>query len=208
MNKEDSVTNLNRKLAAWVAVRTLDRTGRRVLTALGLAVVAATCAITAGAKDGGNFLEIRAKDECDPVTFGATRCFGPETGGVTLQEFTDAIPNGGHEEWKFRPGVGGTRVNRGGMAQVRSHGGVRHTFTRVAEFGGGFVPGLNAAVGNAPTVAECQAAQTQPDSDTSVNVTQGSVKQFIVGQGGLFPRGANRYQCCIHPWMRATITVR
>lgn len=176
----------------------------RLLTALAVAAVMGTFAATVGAKD---FLKIRARDECDPATFGP-RCFGSNTGEVTLQEFSDALPNGGHEDWKFNPGISGNHVDAGGMIQVRSEGGVGHTFTRVAEFGGGRVTALNVAVGNAPTVPECVPPSTPGANSVSIPVLQDSVQNFAAGTSPLFPPGSHRYQCCIHPWMRTTITVR
>src|SRR5262245_59917530 len=175
---------------------------RRIVAALGVAAIAAALAITAGAK---GFLDVRARDQCDPVTFG-TGCSGSNTGRVTLQEFIDAIPNGGHDAWKFNPGISGNHVDRGGRVQVRSDRGRRHTFTRVAQFGGGIVAPLNAAVGNAPTAPECNTAQTE--ANANLLVVQDSVQQFVAGSSPLFPRGTSRYQCCFHPWMRTTITVR
>ena len=181
---------------------TRRQAARRTVVVLGFAAIATTLAITAGAK---GFLDVRARDQCDPVTFG-TGCSGSNTGDVTLQEFNDAIPNGGHEAWKFNPGISGNHVDRGGMVQVRSDGGRRHTFTRVAQFGGGIVPALNVAVGNAPAVPECTTAQTE--ANANILVVQDSVQQFAAGSSPLFPRGTSRYQCCFHPWMRTTITVR
>lgn len=175
---------------------------RRVVVALGFAAIAAALAVTAGAK---GFLDVRARDQCDPVTFGAG-CTGSNTGHVTLQEFLAAVPNGGHEDWKFNPGISGNHVDHGGMVQVRSDGGLRHTFTRVAQFGGGLNAALNAAVGNAPTAPECTTAQIE--ANANILVTQDSVQQFAAGSSPLFPRGTSRYQCCFHPWMRTTITVR
>jgi hypothetical protein len=178
---------------------------RRWLALGGLLVLAAALAVTVAAKDGGRFLDVRARDHCDPLTFGAICFLSPEP-EVTLAEFNAAIPLGGHEDWKFNPGRSGSEVNSGGTVQVRSDGGIRHTFTRVAAFGGGIVPRLNEAVGNAPVRPECQTEQTEANGN--VLVVQGSVQQFRAGSSPLLPRGTNRYQCCIHPWMRTTITVR
>jgi hypothetical protein len=196
-------TTLARTRTIWAATGA----AHHLVAAAGVAIVATMFAMTVGASDSGNFLDVRAKDECDPATFAAL-CFGPHTGNVTLQEFLDALPNGGHEEWKFNPGIKSNTVNRGGIVQLESRAGERHTFTRVEQFGGGFVPPLNVAVGDAPTTPECAAAATAPDSATSVNVTQASIKRFAAGNSALLPRGTSRYQCCIHPWMRTTITVR
>jgi hypothetical protein len=66
-----------------------------------------------------------------------------------------------------------------------------HTFTEVASFGGGRVPPLNVGLAPAP---ECAAA---------VNVPPGHRIEIE----GLEP-GNHRFQCCIHPWMRALVKVQ
>ena len=117
---------------------------RPVVGALSLAAALGTFAGAAHAKD---FLDIRARDQCDPVTFNAGRanplCSPSHAGSVTLQEFLDALPNGGHDAWKFNPGPSGAHIDRGGTVQVRSDAGETHTFTKVVAFGGGAVPALN-----------------------------------------------------------------
>jgi hypothetical protein len=72
-----------------------------------------------------------------------------------------------------------------------------HTFTEVEAFGGGFVPELNALSGNPVPAPECLALD--PDD--------------FVPPGGTYSDeveepGTERYQCCIHPWMRATVSAR
>jgi len=176
-----------------------------VVGALSLAAALGTFAGAAHAKD---FLDIRARDQCDPVTFNAGRanplCSPSHAGSVTLQEFLDALPNGGHDAWKFNPGPSGAHIDRGGTVQVRSDAGETHTFTKVVAFGGGAVPALNVAVGNAPPRIECLAPRPNL---TSINVAANTAQLFQAG-GTLFPPGINLYQCCIHPWMRTIITVR
>ena len=76
--------------------------------------------------------------------------------------------------------------------RVRNQGGRGHTFTEVAQFGGGFVPILNVGMTPAP---ECDPAAT-------VLVEPGATQHI----DGLEP-GLHRFQCCIHPWMRTTVRV-
>jgi hypothetical protein len=85
-------------------------------------------------------------------------------------------------------------------------GGETHTFTEVKRFGGGVVDFLNASSGNptpAPVCAQMVdgALVPQPPSD----------ENFFVSAGGsatvhLDHEVVERYQCCIHPWMRLTIS--
>jgi len=74
-------------------------------------------------------------------------------------------------------------------------GGEAHTFTRVANFGGGFVDLLNGLSQSGPEVQECKTENT------------------IVPPGGtdsetLDQVGELKFQCCIHPWMRTTVLVK
>ena len=75
-------------------------------------------------------------------------------------------------------------------------GGETHTFTEVDEFGGGMVPELNRSAGTTTPAPECL---TLLSSD------------FIASGRTVFhlfeEEGDEKYQCCIHPWMRTTVHV-
>jgi hypothetical protein len=71
-----------------------------------------------------------------------------------------------------------------------------HTFTEVDEFGG-IVLLLTELSGNPVPAPECLALE---DGD-------------FIPPGGMSPPdveepGVHHYQCCIHPWLRAEVTVR
>jgi len=176
--------------------------------------VAAALGSSAGTVTAKDFLDIRARDQCDAATFNAGRatplCNAARGGSVTLAEFQAAVPNGGHGAWKFNPGPSGGHLDFGGVVQVTSDAGETHTLTRVNAFGGGFVPPLNVAVGNAPTTPECaeMAAGGLHATANGIIVTSPSAQVFSAGNSTQFPRGIHLYQCCIHPWMRTIITVR
>src|SRR5205823_2728719 len=97
--------------------------------------------------------------------------------------------------WRFDPTSLG--VTLGQTIAATNYGGEKHTFTLVAQFGGGSVPSLNTASGNPVEAPECK---TLADSD-------------IIAPGGTFTTpaqnvvGTRYYQCCIHPWMRSTVNV-
>ena len=74
-------------------------------------------------------------------------------------------------------------------AADREQGGEEHTFTEVAEFGGGVVPPLNSGV---PTRPECLALAPTDFIASGAQTTH----TFEAGETA-------KYQCCIHPWMRA-----
>jgi hypothetical protein len=93
-------------------------------------------------------------------------------------------------------------VNVGDTLQASNRGGERHTFTRVAAFGGGVVPILNQLSGNPVMAPECGAAVP------STLITQGTSTATQMAGSAALPVGQNLFQCCIHPWMRTAITVK
>src|ERR1041384_247170 len=85
-------------------------------------------------------------DECEPTSFNTA--FGPgvclnvvSLGGVPLPDFLGALPTG-HPAWLFYPTSPVTRKKKESL-HVVNQGGEIHTFTEVADFGGGFLPVLN-----------------------------------------------------------------
>ena len=101
--------------------------------------------------------QVVALDECDPTTFNAA--LGPDfCRNVTLGAFTTlsdlfakaaaGTPDPG---WDFEPDT--VKIREGGTVSVVDQGGEPHTFTEVKDFGGGFIPGLNAP--GETTVPEC-----------------------------------------------------
>jgi plastocyanin len=140
-------------------------------------------------------------DVCDPTTFNAM--FGPDTcvrtgPGVPLNTFVKElkllhfVPG-----WLFAPQV--VVASTTDPIQVKNIGGEVHTFTEVAKFGGGVVPLLNDLGGFGPTVPECAAP---PNEDNHI-LTPGASFTFAEDKVG-----THLYQCCIHPWMHETLTVR
>jgi plastocyanin len=97
----------------------------------------------------------------------------------------------GHPSWRNEPSYISAR--EGQNVRVSNRGGRVHTFTEVEDFGGGFVPLLNGAMATAPECAN-PATLTFVPYGGSTTVT------------GL-ESGLHKFQCCIHPWMRATIRI-
>jgi hypothetical protein len=169
-----------------------------------------------GGDDTPDKLTISIRDFCDPTTFNAA--VGPDTcvrGDVSVngaEKFPGFLAEVGQEKsagaWRFNPvqvkteeGVNLTLVNRGGET---------HTFTRVAEFGGGFVAQLNAPSGNPIPRPEC--ARVLPNGDL---VPQPPSANSIFLEHGVTEPGPRivgeekaKFQCCVHPWMRITINSR
>jgi hypothetical protein len=133
-------------------------------------------------------------DACDPQTFnqalGAGTC--TRSGGVTFQNFLDQLRT--HHSigaWHFAPGVLTMKVGQTLVAINR--GGEAHTFTEVEEFGGGKVQDLNNLIGLTEVAPECLQSQDIAPGARSTDVEDES--------------GVEKYQCCIHPWMRAEIRI-
>jgi len=98
------------------------------------------------------------------------------------------------------------KVEEGATLNLQSLAGETHTFTRVKRFGGGFVAFLNTASGTptpAPECAQIVNGNLVPQAPSADNI-------FIPAGGSASTTLKNgevaRFQCCIHPWMRLTIT--
>ena len=142
---------------------------------------------------------IEILDACDPTSFnaaiGAGTCSRP--GGMSFDQFIAQLTKRGSVgAWRFAP-ANNVEGRAGQVLLAINRGGETHTFTEVEEFGGGIVPLLNQLSGNTTVAPECLALEPDDfippggsDSDDEVEV------------------GTEKYQCCIHPWMRVTVTGR
>ena len=172
--------------------------------------LAGCCLLFAGMMgDGGrhaNPAQVVALDECDPATFNAANAVGPgfcknvalgaSTQFSTL--FTLAQAGNPDKTWDFEPDM--LTVDEGTPISAVDEGGEPHTFTEVAQVGGGFIGGLNGP--NETTVPECAGGFTRVEV-ARTRILQGS--QLLVN--GL-SKGTHNFQCCIHPWMRTTVVVK
>jgi plastocyanin len=150
-----------------------------------------------GAQGGADVRIITIKDACEPESFGAADVECLRNGGVLFDKFLSQL--GKHQimrAWHFAPSVVHAKVGQTLLAVNR--GGEEHTFTEVEEFGGGIIPPLNELSGNLEVAPECLALADddfiQPggfDADDEVEEA-----------------GVEHYQCCIHPWMRATVIAK
>ena len=149
-----------------------------------------------------NVRTVNMQDACDDVSFNAAFgdgiCIDGLGGGVTVDTFLQVLENSQKMgAWHFAPGK--VNLRDGQAVQAYNSGGEQHTFTEVAEFGGGFITELNDLVGAGDTVDEC-------------DLFGGAPIEFINPGDTSDPEvespGTHKYMCCIHPWMRATVTVR
>ena len=136
-------------------------------------------------------------DACDPETFNAELGAGTCTrsGGVTFAMFLEQLGrHGSIGSWHFAPNPVTMRV--GERLVATNQGGETHTFTEVEEFGGGIVPQLNQLTGLTNVAPECNRLMTddflKPGASSSEEEDDA---------------GVEKYQCCIHPWMRAQVRV-
>jgi len=136
-------------------------------------------------------------DACDPETFNAVLGDGAclRSGGVRFATFLEQL--GLHHSvggWRFAPSNVTMKV--GEVLLATNRGGEVHTFTEVEEFGGGVVDQLNQLAGLTDVAPECAAlaggGRIAPGASSSEEEDEA---------------GVEKYQCCIHPWMRAEVRI-
>jgi plastocyanin len=152
----------------------------------------ASSSISADKGGGGRTKTVMLLDQCDGASFTANGVPCNRNGGITFDQF-GAILSKLHEvpSWRFNPGDVNIRV--GDVLASLNTGGEAHTFTEVEEFGGGIVPQLNAAAGLTTVAPECREAQFLPPGAGTSEVADEA--------------GDEKYQCCIHPWMRTVVHI-
>lgn len=178
---------------------------RMLWSALPLAVVLTVLVARA---DAAPQRKILIKDNCDPTTFdqalGPGACVGH--GSVTFQQFIAELQRLQRApQWHFVPDHVHLTVDEPFTAT--NVGGENHTFTEVDAFGGGFVPQLNQLAGNLTPRPEC--AQTVNGHLAPAPPAQASL--LHPGQSlndSEEEPGTHLYQCCIHPWMHAVLSVQ
>jgi plastocyanin len=177
------------------------------LGALSLAIVQGACSdhqtptspLSSGATasfsaTANNDRTVSILDACDGPSFAAAQIACSRQSGVTLDQFiSELTARGTVGAWHFAPS--NINVFTGQTLDVINRGGEVHTFTQVAHFGGGIVPLLNDLSGNTVEAQECkQLAQSD-------FIPPGATHHEDIDH-----EGAELYQCCIHPWMRAVVS--
>ena len=146
--------------------------------------------------------KFRMYDDCEPTSFNAVlgdgACVG--NGHTTFDEFiAELAATQDAHKWRNQPVQ--AQLNIGRPTIVENRGGEDHTFTEVAEFGGGFVDALNGISGNPVPAPECL------NFGSIVIIHPGGVEEGPIAGSSDLPVGSHRFQCCIHPWMRTVIDV-
>ena len=142
---------------------------------------------------------VKIFDGCDPATFNAA-IGDPNTcvkkGPITFDHFVAELQRAqSAPQWRFATSE--IELAPGAALQALNEGGEVHTFTRVANFGGGILPLLNDLAGTPDVAPEC----TTLEADD------------FVASGATYTAELNgdqlqKIQCCIHPWMRATVRLK
>jgi len=162
----------------------------------------ALLSLTAGAGAVQGDKKIRMYDDCEPTTFNAVlgdgACIG--NGHTTFAEFIEELEET-QDAHKWRNQPSDMQLNVGRSTLIENRGGETHTFTPVAEFGGGFVPELNGISGNPVPAPECL------NFGLIVFIPAGGVEVGPTAGSSDLPVGSHKFQCCIHPWMRTVIDV-
>jgi len=161
---------------------------------------AITNATRVAAERGGE--RIALLDDCDPrVGAGWNTAANPngclrEEGSVSRPEFGMFLASPlsaavvGHPSWTIAPTY--LKAEPDEKVRVRNAGGRGHTFTEVANYGGGFVAALNMGLVMAPECAAAAGSVIAPGGRMDV-------KGLALGN--------HKFQCCIHPWMRNLVKV-
>ncbi len=167
-----------------------------VLAVLVVGLVGTTAAASSGGRGHHSDARILIRDDCDAAdpawdeVGGCTR----KRGNVDTAEFDEELDSPladaviGHQAWRNDPPY--LVIKQGENVRIKNVGGRPHTFTEVADFGGGVVPPLNEGLDFATECANL--AVLPPGAKTKVSD---------------LPAGNHRFLCCFHPWMRALIKV-
>jgi plastocyanin len=177
------------------------RARHALVTFAALALVALTSAAIAWA--GPDSRHVQMLDNCDGPSFNEV--IGPGTcarnGGLTFAKFVARLlENGAVESWRFSPEK--LSIDAGGTIMAVNRGGEDHTFSEVAEFGGGCIEEVNALLGLEP-VDECAGFPGPPGIGFFVSTLAAPGDSVTTPP---LAAGTHRFLCLIHPWMRATVT--
>jgi hypothetical protein len=164
------------------------------------AIALMSLTVGAGAFQGDK--KFRLLDDCEPTSFNAVlgdgACVG--NGHTTFDEFIQELAETQDaHKWRNQPNQ--AHLNIGRPTVIENRGGEVHTFTPVANFGGGFVNELNGISGNPVPAPECL------NFGAIVFIPPGATEEGPTAGSSGMPVGITRFQCCIHPWMRTVVEV-
>jgi plastocyanin len=165
--------------------------------ALSASLMLAFASVVSG---GASNRTVQMLDNCDPASFNAVLGEGAcarDGGGLTIDRLVgQLIAKGDAPSWRFAPGQ--LKLAAGGTITAVNRGGEGHTFSEVAEFGGGCIEELNDFLGLEP-VPEC----ADPGLFFATIVPPGGSLQTAP-----LDEGTHLFMCLIHPWQQTTAEVR
>jgi plastocyanin len=173
---------------------------KRVLAVATMSALLLGLAVVPVASAASSHRNVQILDDCDPATFDAAlhdpnACV--KDGSTTFAEFIAQLQTMGRAPaWHFAPRMMG--ASSGTTITGHNRGGEFHTFTEVANYGGGCVDVLNQIL-KLDAVPECANAG-------ALFATTGVAPGGTVSTGRL-AAGTHRFECLIHPWMRTTVVV-
>lgn len=148
--------------------------------------------------DGRRSLKVDVLDKCDKTTFDAA--IGPGTctrpNGTLFADFIAEL-TATHVAHDWRNDPSSLEADVGQRVTAYNRGGEMHTFTKVAKFGGGIIPLLNQLAGTPDVAPEC----TNLAPTEFLSPGHKDVEEPFAAPGTV------HFMCCIHPWMRTTVTV-
>jgi hypothetical protein len=182
------------------------------------ALLLLACFVLLSASALAQSVAIGMRDACDPGTFSSPiKAGGPGTckpGSHGTTKFKDFIAELQSDHiagaWRFNPLLNASAgtfqlvtvsLSSGQPTALQNTGGETHTFTQVANFGGGIVPPLNQLSQNPVPAPEC----LNPENATNIFVEAGTTETGPTAGSAELPVGVTNWECCIHPWMRMTI---
>ena len=150
---------------------------------------------------------VMVRDSCTPsfnIFFGDPTICQQTDGKVDIFAFLDYLGKHlNHPLWRFDPQS--FNLPAGKHVELQNLGGEFHTWTEVANFGGGIIPELNFG---APTVPECGSpGNLAPESIKNVYLDYQDVENGATAGTSALPAGSHKFMCCIHPWMQTVVQV-
>lgn len=178
---------------------------RRYALAASAAVALVALVASAIAWAGPSSRMVEMLDNCDGPSFNAVLGEGAcsRDSGLAFGTFVNRlIAKGSVESWRFAPEK--LSLDAGGTVTAVNRGGEDHTFSEVAQFGGGCIEEVNDLVGLTP-VPECAGFPGPPGILLFVSTLAAPGASVTTAP---LAAGTHRFLCLIHPWMRTTVTVR
>ena len=150
---------------------------------------------------------VKVRDSCTPsfnIFFGDPTICLQTDGKVDIFDFLDYLgKHGNHPLWKFDPQS--FDLPAGKHVELQNLGGEFHTWTEVANFGGGIIPELNFGQ---PTVPECGTPGVlAPETINNVYLNYQDFESGATAGTAALPAGTHKFMCCIHPWMQTVVQV-